>query len=189
MPIVPEAFKKVVDECIKDGILIENVDTFYERLANVRIPTFTISEQEEARRLAKAKPGEAVRAISGKTRWDWMPWQALHEVALVYTVCQSKPNEHPRGIGKYEPNNWISGTGLPLMGFFRAATSHMFRFFILREERDDETGCHHLAHAAWNMLSALETVIQRKGLDDRPTLQLIASPQGIQFNRDEEIAV
>jgi hypothetical protein len=127
-------------------------------------------EIEEAIALAEARPGEAVRAISGKVRWDWMPWRALHEVALVYTVCQSKPEEHPRGIGKYAPGNWISGKGLPLMGYFRGCTSHLFRFFILREVSDPETGLHHLAHAGWNVLCALETVLQGKGVDDRPEL-------------------
>lgn len=126
-------------------------------------------EIADANRLAAETPGQAVRAIGGKTRWDWMPWTALHEVALVYTICQSTPAEHPRGIGKYRPWNWLSGTGLPLMGYFRGAWSHMFRFFIIRETHDDETGLHHLAHAGWNVLCALETVMRGKGVDDRPT--------------------
>src|SRR5690349_3125813 len=70
----------------------------------------------EARRLAAEADGNAVRAISDKTRWDWMPWLALHEVAMVFTVCQSNHpdspgDRHSKGIGKYPPNNWISGTG------------------------------------------------------------------------------
>lgn len=125
-------------------------------------------EIEAARALAEQNPGQAVRAIGGKTRWDWMPWRAVHEVALVYTICQSTREQHPRGIGKYQPNNWISGRGLPLMGYFRGATAHLFRFFILREQNDPETGLHHLAHAGWNVLCALETVLQGKGEDDRP---------------------
>jgi len=125
-------------------------------------------EQLEAHRLAAEAPGQAVRAIGGKVRWDWMPWPALREVAMVYTVCQSTREEHPQGIGKYKPGNWISGTGLPLMGYFRGMFSHAFRYFILREELDDESGLHHLAHACWNVLCALETVLQKKGIDDRP---------------------
>lgn len=56
------------------------------------------------------------------------------------------------------------------MGYFRGCISHLVRYYIKGEELDDETGLHHLAHAAWNVLCALETVLQRKGIDDRPAI-------------------
>jgi hypothetical protein len=122
------------------------------------------NEIEDARKLVEEHPDQAIRAIKGKIRWDWLPWRAIEQVAVVFTVCQTPP---PDGIGKYPPGNWIKGDGLPLMGYFRGATSHMFRYFVLRQEKDNETGLHHLAHAAWNVLCALETIIQGKGIDDR----------------------
>lgn len=142
----------------------KHVETDARALEMSRVKT----ELDRARELAELNPGQAVRAINGKVRWDWMPWRALEEVAMVFTICQSTPEEHPRGIAKYKPNNWISGTGLPLMGFFRGATSHLYRYFIKREELDAETKLHHLAHAGWNVICALETVLRRKGIDDRP---------------------
>jgi hypothetical protein len=140
-------------------------------------------EQQEARELAEQNPGQAVRAISDKVRWDWMPWQALEQVAMVFTVIQSTPQEHSRGIGKYKPNNWISGTGLPLLGFFRGATSHLYRFFFLREDLDPETNLHHLAHAGWNVICALETVLQGKGVDDRPSREDMSFRPNLNPNR------
>lgn len=148
--------------------MLKDLTDFGEIVQSLEEIEHLSTEQVEARALAVHNPGQAVRAISGKTRWDWMPWRALEEVALVFTVVQSTREQHPRGIGKYTPNNWILGQGLSLMGYFRGATSHLFRYFILRQERDDETGCLHLAHAAWNCLCALETVLQGKGIDDRP---------------------
>ena len=70
-------------------------------------------------------------------RFDLFPWDALEEVARVYAV----------GAREYADDNWMRGYAWRLS--FGALIRHVSRA-MCGEDRDPETGCLHLAHAAWH---------------------------------------
>lgn len=84
-----------------------------------------------------------------KIRWDLGPWDALNELMYVWTV----------GAYKYEPRNWEKGFrwGRSFAAIFRHAIA-----WWLGEERDPDTGAHHLAQVAWNALALLHFVLNPK---------------------------
>jgi len=95
---------------------------------------------------------------SGKTRWDLMPWECLDEVAQVFTF----------GCTKYAERNWERGihTGRLIGSTIR----HLFEWMMGRDY-DIESGIHHLAHAAWNILAIRWMTIHRKEYVDRPNVE------------------
>jgi len=58
------------------------------------------------------------------------------------------------GAIKYDFDNWKKG-GKPDREYLDAALRHMTEFKS-GEEFADDTGCHHLAHAAWNLFALIE---------------------------------
>lgn len=87
-------------------------------------------------------------------RFDLFPFDALEEVARVYGY----------GASKYADDNWLKGYRWRLsMG---ALLRHVARF-ALGEDRDPETGCLHLAHAAWHCLTLITFTLRGLGTDDR----------------------
>ena len=58
------------------------------------------------------------------------------------------------GAIKYERNDWKEG-GKPDEEYLDAALRHMVEFKN-GEQFASDTGCHHLAHAAWNLFALLE---------------------------------
>lgn len=87
-------------------------------------------------------------------RYDLFPFDALDEVARVYHV----------GAQKYEEDNWLKGYRWRLSA--GALLRHVARF-MQGEDRDQETGCLHLAHAAWHCLTLLTFSLRKLGTDDR----------------------
>ncbi len=87
-------------------------------------------------------------------RFDLIPFDALEEVARVYGV----------GAQKYSDDNWLKGYAWRLSA--GALLRHVARFMI-GEDRDPETGCLHLAHAAWHCLTLLTFAMRGLGTDDR----------------------
>lgn len=99
-------------------------------------------------------PGGAYRANQGKTQWELMPTEALEEVAKVFTY----------GAQKYDPDNWRKG--FPWRSVFGSGMRHM-QSWLSGEDFDEESGLHHLAHAACNMLFLLQYYRTTVGIDDR----------------------
>jgi len=58
------------------------------------------------------------------------------------------------GAAKYERGNWKKG-GKPDNEYLDACLRHMTAF-ANGEEFASDSGCHHLAHAAWNLFALLE---------------------------------
>lgn len=83
-----------------------------------------------------------------------IPDEALDELARVYGF----------GAEKYAPYNWLRGYAWSLS--VSALKRHLSQW-CQGIDRDEETGCHHLIHAAWHCLTLF--VFQRRGLgtDDR----------------------
>jgi hypothetical protein len=117
-----------------------------------------MSINPEIERKAVGRLDEAgLRFDAGKPRYDLLPADALHELAMVYT----------KGAEKYEDRNWE--LGMSWSRCFAAAMRHMWSFWRGRTY-DDETGCHHMAMAAWNCLALVSYSLRQVGTDDRPAL-------------------
>lgn len=97
----------------------------------------------------------AGRFSQGKIRHDLVaPW-ALNEIARVYTY----------GTIKYDDDNWWKGLKWK-RDVFGCILRHIWKWF--RGETDDqESGLHHLAHAAWNCMALMEYERCKIGIDDR----------------------
>ena len=87
-------------------------------------------------------------------RFDLVPWDAMEEVARVYGV----------GAKKYDDHNWLKGYKWSLS--LGALLRHVAKWAV-GIDRDSETGCHHLAHAAWHCLTLLTFTMRKLGTDDR----------------------
>lgn len=95
-----------------------------------------------------------VRYNAGKTPMDLLPPAAMLELGEVYGA----------GAQKYSPNNWRKGMRYGIC--VGAALRHIFKW-VAGEETDEETGCHHLAMAAWNCLAIVQWQFDDVGEDDR----------------------
>jgi hypothetical protein len=70
------------------------------------------------------------------------------------------------GEGKYTTFNFLKG--LPLNDTMDSLKRHLDKFEDPSQpDIDEESGCHHLAHIAWNSLVALYHITTRPELDDR----------------------
>ncbi len=96
---------------------------------------------------------EGVRFDEGKLRFDLLPPDGITELARVYTV----------GAAKYADRNWEKGMAWSrvLGSLFR----HTFKF-MMGETHDQETGCHHMAMAAWNALALCVYDLRKVGTND-----------------------
>jgi uncharacterized HAD superfamily protein len=90
----------------------------------------------------------------GKPRFDLLPWEALEEVAKVYTF----------GAAKYADNNWRKGMRI---GRVFAATIRHLTAMICGQDRDEETGLLHSAHAAFGCLTLTSYLLNNSGIEDR----------------------
>lgn len=97
----------------------------------------------------------AVRDLhEGKGRFDLLPLNAIWEVA----------KHAEKGSQKYGEHN--VDKGIPVHSLFDSAIRHAFKWFL---RWDDEP---HLEAACWNLLWALEFMITKPAMDDRPRTDL-----------------
>jgi hypothetical protein len=87
-------------------------------------------------------------------RFDLIPWRALAELARVYG----------KGAKKYDDHNWLKGYRWSLS--FGALMRHV-ALWAVGKDLDDETGLHHLAHAAWHCMTLMTFSGEGLGTDDR----------------------
>lgn len=93
----------------------------------------------------------AVRDMhEGKGRFDLLPWPAIWEVAK---HCEN-------GAKKYGEHN--VDKGIPVHSLIDSAIRHTIKFWL---GWDDEP---HLTAACWNLLFALEMMLVKPEMDDRP---------------------
>lgn len=108
-----------------------------------------------------------LRYNSDKPRCELFPSDAMLALADVYG----------KGAEKYDDNNWRRGMRYGIC--IGAAMRHIFAW-MRGENCDQETGCHHLAMAAWNCLAIVQWQHDDVGADDRwvdltPTLPIVDS--------------
>lgn len=93
----------------------------------------------------------AVRDIQeGKGRYDLIPWEAIHELAI---HCE-------QGAQKYGERN--VDKGIPIHSFIDSAFRHLSRYMM--GHRDEP----HLRAALWNIAWAIWTEIKRPEMQDIP---------------------
>ena len=90
----------------------------------------------------------------GKARYDLIPGDALYELAKVCTY----------GASKYDDQNWRKG--MSWSRCFGPLMRHAWAFWR-GESIDKESGCHHLAMAAWNCLALIVYEKTHPKHDDR----------------------
>jgi Domain of unknown function (DUF5664) len=107
------------------------------------------------------QPTGARRANLGKPRMHLLPPEPLLDLVEVLT----------RGAQKYQPRNWEKG--LTFSSTWDSMQRHLWAWWQ-RQDIDQESGQHHLAHALCNLVFLLTFVrrIERgklpADLDDRP---------------------
>lgn len=112
---------------------------------------------EEEKQMGQETAG---RFSAGKIRHDLIaPW-ALNELAKVYTY----------GTQKYDDDNWWKGLKWK-RDVFGCITRHIWKW-MRGEKYDDESGVHHLAHAAWNCFALMSYERHNIGIDDRIPYEL-----------------
>lgn len=108
--------------------------------------------EDEEKQMGQETAG---RFSEGKIRYDLVaPW-ALEQIARVYTY----------GTIKYDDDNWWKGLKWK-KDVFGCILRHVWKWFR-GEINDDESGLHHLAHAAWNCMALMEYERNGLGIDDR----------------------
>jgi hypothetical protein len=97
----------------------------------------------------------AARFNEGKIRFDLIPPNSLEWLARVYTY----------GTTKYSDDNWWKAFKWR-KDTFGCITRHIYKW-LRGEKYDNESGLHHLAHAAWNCFALIEFETNGLGTDDR----------------------
>ena len=97
---------------------------------------------------------EGVKYDGGKPKLSLLPLQGVLEVAKVGAM----------GAKKYGDHNFRGG--MALTRFLDAALRHQLAY-LDGIDKDEESGLTHLAHAAWNLLAAIEQQMRKPELDDR----------------------
>jgi len=105
---------------------------------------------------------EGLRFNEGKLAIDQIPPDILEALADVYT----------QGSKKYPKHNWT--LGMDWSTCIGCSDRH-FLAWKLGESHDEETGCHHLAQAIWNLVALYIYEKYDKGTDDR-FFQVIKEP-------------
>lgn len=107
----------------------------------------------------KAEPGSKFDA--GKPRHDLFYEPFLAEVHTVLV------------FGEQKYGAWNFSRGMSYSRLFNAAMRHLKAWWWDREDLDPETGLHHLAHCAANLMMAYCLARLGRGNDDRPSAESI----------------
>ena len=112
-------------------------------------------EERKTNREFAIEPTEGTKHDQDKVRWELHPWDALREIAKVWTF----------GAKKYDDRNWEKGFAWSRP--YGALIRHITAWWE-GENYDDETGISHLAHAGCCLLMLLTFELRGTGTDDRP---------------------
>jgi hypothetical protein len=138
------------NRCIKH---YEHEDTHVDVTGNTWV-SMTSNDILNAITITKDTPTQAIRYDDGKPAYDLIPAKALHELVLVYSM----------GAKKYAPRNWEKGMAYSRM--FASMMRHAWAFWR-GEDKDPESGLHHMAHVAFGALGLVEYSLRNIGEDDR----------------------
>lgn len=122
---------------------------------------FTVIPKDSEANTLDALNRGAVKLDSGKPAWDLLPYDALDELAKLYSL----------GAQKYESRNWERGFryGRTFAAMMRHATLWFTSKIRGDDGKDPETGLSHMVAVAWNALALVTFELRGIGEDDRPT--------------------
>jgi dATP/dGTP diphosphohydrolase, N-terminal len=107
-----------------------------------------------------AAKGSGARANKGKVALSLVPLHLLAGAARVFMA----------GKYKYAPYNWAKGMAWSIC--VDCLLRHLFKWWYLGEDIDEETGEHHLDHMICNLLMLRHYELAFKEGDDRPDIKL-----------------
>lgn len=99
-------------------------------------------------------PTGGQKDIAGKPRLDLVPFEFIEGAANAFTF----------GAGKYSEHNWRNGVETSLL--VRSLLSHVMKYNN-GEDRDQESGLHHLDHACATLAMLITMVKTRPDMDTR----------------------
>lgn len=102
-----------------------------------------------------ATDGGGLRLDDGKNQLQLIPPEWMWGLGEVLTY----------GATKYAPRNWERGMAWGKM--IACGLRHVYKF-MAGERYDQESGCHHLFHAAWNFLALASYDLKQIGENDLP---------------------
>lgn len=105
------------------------------------------------RKVATVDSDGGLRYDEGKVRLELIPVEWTLGLGWVLT----------KGAEKYPARNWELGMKWSKM--IASILRHIAKF-MCGEKYDKETGCHHMAHAAWNCLALMSYDIREIGEND-----------------------
>lgn len=106
---------------------------------------------------ATKPPTSGIKHDQNKVRMDLLPWDAITEIAKIFTF----------GAKKYADRNWEKG--FTWSRVYAALIRHLTLWFQ-GQDNDPETGKSHLSHAGCCLLFLLTFKLRNIGIDDRPKL-------------------
>ena len=157
-PLFDETYKSIwVDEemvvSLNRAIKLRLIDDeTADEVMNFGKPKIGDAVVESGPLVGKDGSGKDDRA-DGKLRWDLLPLAEIEDIVRVYT----------EGAKKYADNSWQD---IPdgFNRYFAASQRHIMEY-MKGEKFDKETGCYHLACAAWNIIAMLYYDKHGKGKD------------------------
>lgn len=93
---------------------------------------------------------EALRFNSGKPHVSYI----LHFPCSIESIARIMEY----GAKKYGDMNWAKG-GKPDTEYLDSCMRHILKF-VEGEPIDEESGCHHIGHAIWNLLALMDLNLQ-----------------------------
>ena len=111
-------------------------------------------DYEEVAKMIKEGPKEML----GKPEYAVIPWDAMEYIVRVFEYGASEK--------KYK-KPFTYKTGITYSKLVSAAFRHLVEWFYKRNEIDEESGCHHLAHMCANAMMLL-TMLDKEQFDNRP---------------------
>jgi len=112
------------------------------------------------------------RFNKGKSRMSLIPFSALRAIGDVFSY----------GERKYEANNWLKGMK---WSFMADCMLRHYERFSMGETVDEESGCLHSAHMAWNAIGLLTYELLNLGDDDRWTKKSEFTPLDLQVIKEK----
>ena len=140
------------ENCLNNRVETGGVFCTHCRKADGEAPSYFVKDDiiKDSGERTEFSTGAVRDMHEGKGRFDLLPWPAIWEVAK---HCEN-------GAKKYGEHN--VDKGIPIHSLIDSAIRHTIKFWLGWEDEP------HLTAACWNLLWALEMMLVKPEMDDRP---------------------
>ena len=145
------------------------MNTREKESVSMRLGTSSVNDEVAVGDLNSDAKGSGARKSGGKVKFSLIP---LHLLAGVARVLMA-------GIIKYAHWNWAKG--MDWDECYDCTMRHMFKFWYLREDLDQETMEHHIDHAMCNLLFLRHYVMMYPEGDTRPPVSAMFGEEELEF--------